>query len=615
MLLWLQLVGGFALAQTNVSIEQLKNDYAKAPTDARRLELLEKMFGYFRPISVDSAQTILNTALPIARRSNNKKAEILFLTKQGVLYRMNKAEPKNALEVYFQALRIAESIQDSAAYSDVYYGIGRVQDEQRNYEEAERAFLSAIRWAKTGIAKYNAMESLAVHYANLKDLKRAEMTFLKVRDLVKELSPQLDNYQVRLNNNLGEFYAHFKGDTTQSLYYYKQATKYPATDPKVDLTRYLVEMESLATSFVSLKDYQNTIRYAQKVVPYRNFPKHNIRFTVVKAYRALFKAHQGLGNYRIATYYADSAKVLSDSLNAITNSDNIKKETYKLEAAFNLERKQKEVELLAAQQKAQQVWIVAIVVIALLLLVFSWVMYLNRQKLAVQKAELAALNTTKDKLFAILSHDLRSPIKSLGGYFMLINWGALSQAEFTESVKSLNTQLSNVHDMLENVLNWSLSQMNGMRPIIEKVKINPMIEEQIRPLKPVAKAKNIQLEYRVLPETQIMMDKNHLGVIVRNLLQNAIKFTHSGGKVSLTHYEKEDKLYIEVKDTGVGLSEEKRNKLFELEIDNSRLGTAQEKGTGLGLVLVKELVEANKGTIEVSSKINEGTTFLIGFRK
>ena len=611
---WLlvQLIWGLALAQTDVPIQQLQHDYAKAQSDARRLELLEKIFGYYRPINIDSAQLVLDTALPIARRSGNKKAEIFFLTKQGTVYRVNRAMPEKSLSTYFGALRLAESIHDSASYSDIYYGIGRIHDEQKNKEEAEKAFLNAIRWAKTGIAHYNALESLAVHYANNGNLKQSEIYFLKAGNLVSR-SPNLSNYQVRFNNNFGEFYARYKRDTAKSLYYYRLSTKYPVTDPQVDLTRHVVENESLASAFLNLKDYQTSQRYALRVIKHRDSPKHNIKVTVAKAYQILFKVNQAQGNYRTATLYADSAKFLSDSLAYIVNSDNIKKETYKLEAAFNLERKQKEVELLAAQQKAQRIWTIAAVVIVLLLSGFSWILYRNRQNLAKQKSELSLLNTTKDKLFAVLSHDLRSPVASLKNYLMLHNWGALSQTEFTDSAKQLGLQLNGVQSMLENVLDWSVSQMQGTTVRPEAVRLHEAVERQIAGLRIVSDAKELLVINEVEPQVRVWADANHVSVMIRNLLQNAIKFTEPGGRISLESQSIGQEIELRMQDTGVGISPEIVQKVFQENVSHSTLGTAMEQGTGLGLQLVKEMVEANRGTISVESTLGQGTTFRLCF--
>lgn len=609
-----QLTGCLLHAQsTPPSVTTLKGDYKRATNDSQRLEILKQLFAYYRPIDVDSAQIILDLALPIARRSKDTKTEVFLLTKQGIMYRMNKANPKTGLAVYFQALQLAEAISDSAAFSDIYYGIGRIQDDQQNKEEAVKAFLTAIQTAKTGVALYNGLESLAVHYANNKNLTEAEKYFKKAENLVIG-SADLANYRLRLFSNLGEFYSQYKQDTTKSISYFRRAAVSAVTNPQTDLTRYLVETKGLAVTLLNLKDYKNCISLCHNIVVYRNNHKHNIQLAVAYAYHLMFKAYKALGNYRQAAIYADSAQVLSDTLTRRTASENIKKETYKLEATFNLERKQKEVEFLAQKQKTQQLWVWTAILVAVLLSVFSWIVYRNRQNLAKQKVELTHLNTTKDKLFAILSHDLRSPVGALENTLMLTNWGALSQTEFTETTQQLSQRVSQVRTMLDNLLQWSISQMGGIKPIKEQIRLLELLESQIQVLSPASTKKSIQIINTVSDDATLLADKNHLAVIVRNLLQNAIKFTHSGGSISIKANRQQDKLLVEISDTGIGMSKERLANLFRLSTASSKLGTDLEQGTGLGLVLVKELVEANEGSIEVNSEPNQGTLFKLYFR-
>ena len=128
-------------------------------------------------------------------------------------------------------------------------------------------------------------------------------------------------------------------------------------------------------------------------------------------------------------------------------------------------------------------------------------------------------------------------------------------------------------------------------------------------MKTIADAKNISIENRILTEANLLADKNHLMIIFRNLLQNAIKFTNSGGKITFNYLEKDGKSIIEVKDNGIGMSKEKLINLFQLEKNGFSTGTANEQGTGLGLVLVKDLVEKNNGKIVVRSENEKGTTF------
>jgi signal transduction histidine kinase len=160
-----------------------------------------------------------------------------------------------------------------------------------------------------------------------------------------------------------------------------------------------------------------------------------------------------------------------------------------------------------------------------------------------------------------------------------------------------------------------MSQMKGMRPTKVRFDLAAVAEDQIKMLLPTSTAKSIQIQNNVPANTYLIADPNHLAVILRNLLQNALKFTHAGGHIDLKAHLLQNKVQIEVTDTGVGMSAEQLSHLFSLEKSSSRLGTSLEQGTGIGLVLVKELVEANQGFIQVSSEVNKGTSFMIAFRQ
>lgn len=600
------------MSQAQTPIDSLQKVLKNANTDNDRLSVLEKIYNYYRPIDMDSAQITVNRALTLARKTNNAKAETSFLIKLGIVLRANKSDYKTALETYLKALKIAESNADTAVWSEIYYGIGRIEADGGHNKEAEEAFEAGIRWARTDIRRYNSIEALAVLFANQKKLEQAEKMFLTLIPLVKQ-SKELYNYPLRMYDNIGEFYKTYKNDKVKSLYYYQQGAKYGPTDPKIDFTRYLVECMTLCSVFFSLEDYENAKLYALKITPYHSNPKDNIKEVAAKSYKILFQISRIQGNYSQAVLYADSAIMLRDSIFALVNSDSLKRETYKLNAAFKLERTQKEVELLAQKQKTQLAWTLAASLVALLLLALALVIQRNKKKVEQQRQELTALNATKDRLFAILSHDLMSPIATLKNYMSLMDWGVMSHEQFAQSSERLKIKVNNLYNLLENVLHWSISQMQGIKPKIETVNINEVVNEQIALLSTIAATKGITLTQAIKSDATIQADKNHLALIVRNLLQNALKFTSKGGKIHFSSDDTEGGQKLMIQDTGIGMSNETLSKLFNIEQNVNREGTAQEGGTGLGLILTKDLVELNGGTINVSSELGKGTTFSMVF--
>ncbi|MDZ7899666.1 MAG: HAMP domain-containing sensor histidine kinase [Arcicella sp.] len=234
--------------------------------------------------------------------------------------------------------------------------------------------------------------------------------------------------------------------------------------------------------------------------------------------------------------------------------------------------------------------------------------YLAKQ-VAQQTSELKALNSTKDRLFSIIGHDLRSPIASLKGILLLLDNQQLSREEFNELLQHLQKNVDNVHGMLENLLQWSMSQMKGMKPNLKSFDINDIIEQTVELFKDVAKQKQINLQMDISENLMVFADENHIKAIIRNLVNNALKFTPKNGQVSISSKFKNNYVVLQITDSGIGINSDEMQLIFT----NPKLkqGTSGEKGTGLGLILCKDLIKQNYGEITVKSELEKGTTFKI----
>jgi signal transduction histidine kinase len=196
---------------------------------------------------------------------------------------------------------------------------------------------------------------------------------------------------------------------------------------------------------------------------------------------------------------------------------------------------------------------------------------------------------------------------------MLSNWGALNQTEFTESVRGLGIEVHRVRNMLENMLYWATSQMGGIKPNLTHADARVAIEEQLNILKNKASAKNIRFTNNLPEGLSIYADKNHLSIIFRNLVQNAVKFTHQNGEITIAYRSQGSAKQIDIQDNGIGMSDELLQSLFQIGENTSRTGTNLETGTGIGLILAKELIELNDLELEVKSEVGLGTTFSVAF--
>ena len=293
-----------------------------------------------------------------------------------------------------------------------------------------------------------------------------------------------------------------------------------------------------------------------------------------------------------------------------------------LRIEFEVGRKQAQVDLLLEQkQSSRTIMIVGgislVAVLALVVIIYASFKSKNElSKLLVQqKDSLVQVNDTKDRFFSIISHDLRGPVNALSGLVGVIkfyvNEGKTDQLlELTQRMEEATDKLIK---LLDSLLSWSMQQQGHFRYLPEKLSANQLMEDVVDMFHNMAVSKRITLKTNVSADINLYADKNTSSTIFRNLVNNAIKFTGEGGLVELsTKLDREKRLaLIEVKDNGIGISEEKLKTLFHLDENVSSRGTAGESGLGLGLQLVHEFVALNKGKIEVESELNKGTTFKV----
>ncbi len=232
------------------------------------------------------------------------------------------------------------------------------------------------------------------------------------------------------------------------------------------------------------------------------------------------------------------------------------------------------------------------------------------KKLKEITLELQQLNTNKDKFFSIVAHDLKSPFQGLLGYseLLLEDYDNLSDDEKKSYVKNISVITKNIFALVENLLEWSRLQTGRkeFQPI--KIDLKDAAQEIINLLIASAIKKEISITNEISLDTFVLADAKMLNSILQNLLSNGIKFTMPGGEVSISSTTTECDVEINVTDTGIGIRQEDQEKLFRIDISHSSKGTAKEQGTGLGLILCKELVEKHGGKIWIESSFGKGTS-------
>jgi two-component system, sensor histidine kinase and response regulator len=238
---------------------------------------------------------------------------------------------------------------------------------------------------------------------------------------------------------------------------------------------------------------------------------------------------------------------------------------------------------------------------------------LEAQQIELKNAneKLHELNASKDKFFSIISHDLRSPFNTLLGFAQLLsdNLDRYDTAQVNDNVNKIRNSAERLYALLENLLTWSRIQRGVMEHFPEVLDLYEIVEDNLELFTPHAEQKGVALHSRIQENTCVYADHSMVDTIIRNLTSNALKFTPSGGNITISAESHNAGLQVTVADTGLGIPEDVLPCLLRLDRQYSAVGTAGETGTGLGLILCKELVEKNCGTIWIESVLNKGSTF------
>jgi signal transduction histidine kinase len=351
-----------------------------------------------------------------------------------------------------------------------------------------------------------------------------------------------------------------------------------------------------------------------------------------ESYRLFSLLYERMGNFDKALQYHKLHTKLNDTIFSREKQNRISE----IQIKYETEKKEKEIELLKEAHelkvKRQRTIIISIIIVIAMLLIVVGLIYnqfrlkkkntkilqekndqleKTNKKLKESEQNLRELNATKDKFFSIISHDLKNPFQALFGFAeaMYNNISQFNTEEIKEYSKAIYESSQNLYNLLENLLQWSRSQLGSIQLSPQKLDINDSLNDIINLLSINAEEKDIDLNNKLAEETTAFVDENVFSTVMRNLLNNSIKFTEKGGKVDIYSRLENSHVVISVSDTGQGISEENMDKLFRIDKNLSTKGTHNEPGTGLGLILCKELIEKSDGKIWVKSKEGKGSVF------
>lgn len=561
---------------------------------------------------IDSLKSLLSNA--DADDSTN------ILTETGRLY-YKQENFKLALESFYQAFRISEKTGNKKSKAALTNNIAAIYYETGDLNKALDYFIQSLeieRETGTPLGVSKSLNNIAIIYNELDQLEKALEYYQKalmIRDSLDD-----DNGRATVFNNIGLVYFRQK-DYKKAIRYYTRAKQILSKNN--DLWSMSNTLGNLARAHLFLENYDEAIKYAKESIVYADSTGSVL--LNVDNYEILYNIYKSTSDHQKALYYVEKYDLLKDSLNSAELTNQINDIKIKYETA----RKAKENELLKSEKQAQeaiiqtqQIFVVAILVVLILVSLIAYVLYKNsiikKESIKIlqeqngeierKKGELEKLNQVKNKIFSVISHEIKSPLSSLIGTVNLLTSGFLSPEEFFKLSTDLKQKVNQTSNFLNNILIWSKAQMQGINPTKEEFFLDDLINETIDLLKEQADIKGVEIERECLKQQPIIADKNLVSIVVKNLVSNAIKFTRAGKKVTIKTYRRENDVVVQIEDQGVGIPEEVQSKIFGRE-SVSTSGTADEVGTGLGLILSKMLVEETGGEIWLESKPEKGSTF------
>lgn len=612
----------FMCASQTPLLDSLQKVLATQQTDTGRILVHAAIIKAYWYINPDTAIKIGDRLAAEAHSIQFLNGEALCYNNVGVAYDVTGNYPK-ALEYHFKALRIRDNINDIAGRADSENNIGEIYKFKGEYDKALDYYLKSVASSKEAY-----------------DPRGPGVTYVALSDLYL-----------------------LKKDYTTAIYYSKLAEDSLMALPKPDMFWVIQSWNNTGTALLALKKFTEALNYHQKALEGARASKEkyieasalcgiarvqletgnpvatiekantaldlflavNAKLEIKDVYLLLSTAYEKMGNYSKALSCYKLGTAAQDSL---FNDEKIKLMNV-IQYSYEIDRKQQQIELLAkdnalskARSKQQFIGILFLIgilgfagVIAFLLFrhaksksKHNKILLAQKEQISTQAAELQQVNATKDKLFAIIGHDLRGPVGSLGMMLNLLENDEVSREEFKTVSHNIKEQVDTVHTTLENLLVWSRAQMKGIQTVKKKLAISHLINQQTELLQQMAAAKKIALVNEVPLDCFAIADGDQIDFVVRNLVANAIKFTPHNGQVKLFASAANGWLTVSVKDNGNGIDEKVMPHLFNIHHISSASSNS-ESGTGLGLIMCKEFVEGNGGKIWAETKQGIGSIF------
>lgn len=641
------------------------NPNTKNVDSIRVVELIEKANSHYYAEKIDSSYYFYTNALELAKSIDSKPqiAECLFNIAfyHQETYKYNKAieyfnealiyyeglnkmkmvaqiknligynysiltEGDKAIDYYFKSLILCRELNDKVGVAYNYVDIGNLYYENENYNFAKKYYNDALD------IYINLKDTLGISatYTNIANaITDSDATSNAVEYYFKSIKLQEfieDTEGIALNyNNIGDYYMKLKKYDDAKIYFNKALEKIAELTNKEDLN---------ALIYLNLSDLENSVENFDSAIFYGNKSldiSNKLGLLDIKKnnLKNLSFAYEKRGNKLKALDILKEYTVINDTI----LKTNKRKKVLLFNALNKLEESNFKINKLSLKNENEKK-ILYFLVIAISIFGFFVVVLIYQQtakkkaynllefknyqirrmneEIKLQTDNLKLLNNTKDKFFSIIAHDLKNPFNSIKGFTELLIeniaiYDEEKQLKFLKIIKGSTTKAS---DLLNNLLIWANSQSGTIKFNPVKIELVKQVSNVISLVEIQAINKEINIYNNVYHNLFVNADENMLNTILRNLLSNAIKFTKAKGEIHISSRIKDNFVIVSIKDNGVGMTEDCIKNLFNIENKNCSIGTANEQGSGLGLILCKDFIEKNGGKIWVESNLDKGSEFI-----
>ncbi|MGN6398433.1 MAG: tetratricopeptide repeat-containing sensor histidine kinase [Mucilaginibacter sp.] len=575
--------------------------------------------------SPDSARRLAEAALLLSEKNNYLLGKGRSYYNIGLIY---WSQSYYTISLFYLNSALNNLPKQSKLYlSDCFNALGRTYADLGNYNQALINLNKSLELAGNDIGRLAEVFSEKSYvYCALKNYPQAIADALHALALHSGIKATGDI--AILNARLAGIYKS-KGDFKKALYYDNIALKMSRVIGNKRLRAKIYVEYAIINN--SLNKYNEAINYAQKGIALAD--SIGLIDAQKDGFKSLVRSFEAKNDLKQALVYQKKYSSLNDS---ISNASKLK--TAKLiENYHDLSAKISGIKLMEvsdrenkAKIKAQTnliIFLSASLVVLIALLFVTWYLYKQKKLLSTkleqqhkalldqkvlieaQTVNLQSVNGLKDKLLAVIGHDLRTPVANMSNIIELFNDEYLSATEIGDLMREIRPIIKGAELTLSNLTEWAGSQIKGKNVNSINIDVFLLGVEMEQTFTHHLQQKNIEFINSAFPGQSVLADENHIKVILRNLISNAIKFTNNSGKITLATKMEDNSMIVSVTDTGKGMSPEEVEKLFSLNTHFSNSGTSGERGTGIGLLLCKELVELNGGKLSVSSAISKGSTF------